>query len=163
MIAYLKEPATVRKLIAYVIEPMKSWATERQQQKLPFIACEVQHRHTDCSIMLISIAALVFVHSCIDRWLDLCPALHAVLSTVKHHSSIFHFQFTADHPTELQKHCCYRCSAARLTPSLIQLSAIVKFCPTSSQYCSRASPWTAQGQATLLECWQACSPNAAAL
>lgn len=41
LITYLKQKDTVEKLISYVIEPLKSWSSERQQQKLPFVACEV--------------------------------------------------------------------------------------------------------------------------
>ncbi|KAA6426332.1 MAG: serine threonine- phosphatase 6 regulatory subunit 3-like isoform X2 [Trebouxia sp. A1-2] len=41
LIAFLKEKETVKKLISFVIEPPKSWASERQQQRFPFIACEV--------------------------------------------------------------------------------------------------------------------------
>ncbi|KAL3130903.1 hypothetical protein ABBQ38_000230 [Trebouxia sp. C0009 RCD-2024] len=41
LIAYLKSGDAVHKLVSFVIEPAKSWASERQQQRFPFIACEV--------------------------------------------------------------------------------------------------------------------------
>ena len=45
LIAFLREKETVKKLVSFVIEPPKSWASERQQQRFPFIACEVQSAH----------------------------------------------------------------------------------------------------------------------
>lgn len=41
LITYLKSRDAVYKLVSYVIEPAKTWASERQQQRFPFIACEV--------------------------------------------------------------------------------------------------------------------------
>ena len=41
LITYLKSSDAVYKLVSYVIEPAKTWASERQQQRFPFIACEV--------------------------------------------------------------------------------------------------------------------------
>lgn len=41
LIAYLKGEDVIHKLVSFVIEPAKSWASERQQQRFPFIACEV--------------------------------------------------------------------------------------------------------------------------
>ena len=51
LIAFLKEKDTVKKLISFVIEPPKSWASERQQQRFPFIACEVQPAHCTNAIL----------------------------------------------------------------------------------------------------------------
>lgn len=41
LIRYLKGRDAVHKLVSFVIEPAKTWASERQQQRFPFIACEV--------------------------------------------------------------------------------------------------------------------------
>lgn len=41
LITFLKSRDAVYKLVSYVIEPAKTWASERQQQRFPFIACEV--------------------------------------------------------------------------------------------------------------------------
>lgn len=59
LIAFLKEKETVKKLISFVIEPPKSWASERQQQRFPFIACEVQPaRCTNTTLSFVMFADL---------------------------------------------------------------------------------------------------------
>ena len=57
LIAFLREKETVKKLISFVIEPPKSWASERQQQRFPFIACEVQPAH--CTNVTLDLAQML--------------------------------------------------------------------------------------------------------
>ncbi len=75
LIAFLREKETVKKLISFVIEPPKSWASERQQQRFPFIACEVQPAH--CTNVTLSLA--MFARSLYVGLYQHCNAWAAML------------------------------------------------------------------------------------
>lgn len=90
LIAYLKSGDAVHKLVSFVIEPAKSWASERQQQRFPFIACEVSSCQVLCSHNKLSLNQQTAIHTSvmglpIDIYfctLSVCVVLYAC--TVNH-------------------------------------------------------------------------------